>query len=117
MPKKTNLIKKKYHHQLDNWTFSFLFASFKERGARYALSQLPKVRKYQTNIKKFGVFLFKDKMIQNVLQFSYYHLVLESWFMTYLYMIDVLFNHLFYQTMSFVLYLYKLSGKSQGHSN
>lgn len=115
MPKEASLIKKnKYLLQLRNWTFSFLFASFKERGARYALSQLPKVRKHQTNIKKFGVFLFKDKMI---LQFSYYHLVLESWFMTYLYMIDVLFNHLFYQTMSFVLYLYELSGKSQGHSN
>lgn len=115
MPKEASLIKKKiYHLQLHNWTFSFLFASFKERGARYALSQLPKVRKHQTNIEKFGGFLFKDRMI---LQFSYYHLVLESCFMTYLYMIDVLFNHLFYQTMSFVLYLYKLSGKSQGHSN
>lgn len=115
MPKEASLIKKKkYHLQLHNWTFSFLFASFKERGARYALSQLPKVRKHQTNIKKFGVFLFKDKMILQVIS---YHHVLESWFMTYLYMIDVLFNHLFYQTMSFVLYLNKLSGKSQGHSN
>lgn len=91
MPKEASLIKKKYHLQLGNWTFSFLFASFKERGARYALSQLPKVRKHQTNIE-FFFFLFKDKMI---LQFSYYHLVLESWFMTNLFMIDVLFNHFF----------------------
>lgn len=53
MPKEASLIKKKYHPQLVNWTFSFLFASFKERGARYALSQLPKVRIHQTNIEFF----------------------------------------------------------------
>lgn len=61
MPKEASLIKKKYHPQLDNWTFSFLFASFKERGARYALSQLPKVRKHQTNIKKFVCFFIQGQ--------------------------------------------------------
>lgn len=62
MPKEASLIKKnKYHLQLHNWTFSFLFASFKERGARYALSQLPKVRKHQTNIKKFVGFFIQGQ--------------------------------------------------------
>lgn len=61
MPKEASLIKKnKYHLQLRNWTFSFLFASFKERGARYALSQLPKVRKHQTDIEFFFLIQGQD---------------------------------------------------------
>lgn len=46
--KKTPKFNKIIHFELDvNWKFSFSFASFKERGARYALSQLPKVRNHK----------------------------------------------------------------------
>lgn len=58
--KRSKFKKKKYHIQLDNWTFSFLFASFKERGARYALSQLPKVRIHQTNVEFFFLIQGQD---------------------------------------------------------
>lgn len=46
--KKPPKFNKIIHFELDvNWKFSFSFASFKERGARYALSQLPKVRNHK----------------------------------------------------------------------